>query len=78
TVDGEDIELLDKLEKLCRLDGRAEVFQEALVLLGWAASAVNDGLKIAAIDERNNRYREVETKALQRARKREAPQAQAN
>lgn len=70
TVDKEDLELIDKIQKLCKLDGRSDVVQEALVLLGWAASAANDGLTVAAVDEVNNKFREVETKALQRARRR--------
>ncbi|KRP96412.1 hypothetical protein AOQ72_19095 [Bradyrhizobium yuanmingense] len=70
TVDKEDLELIDKIQKLCKLDGRSEVVQEALVLLGWAAAATNDGLTVAAVDEVNNKFREVETKALQRARRR--------
>lgn len=68
TVDKEDLDLIDKIQKLCKLDGKSEVIQEALVLLGWAAAATNDGLTIAAVDETNNKFREVETKALQRAR----------
>ena len=68
TVDDEDLELIDTIRQLCKLD-KSEVVQEALVLLGWAAVEASKGMAISAVDEPNNRFKEVETKALQRARR---------
>ena len=62
--------LLDDLKKLCDLGSKKDVVENALMLLGWAATEAAKGLSIASIDESRRVFREVETPALQGARKR--------
>lgn len=69
TLHEEDMELIETIQKLCKLESKSDVVEEALVLLGWAAVAASKGLAISAVDEENDRYKEVETRALQRARR---------
>jgi hypothetical protein len=60
--------LLQKLGDACDLKGKKDIVENALMLLGWAASEAAKGLSIAAVDEKRKIYREVETPALQNAR----------
>ena len=49
------------------LDAARDLIQEALVLLGWAVTKAKDGLVIGAFDAKENRFSEVQTRALTRA-----------
>jgi hypothetical protein len=73
TLDKEDMELIETIQQLCKLDSKSEVVQEALVLLGWAANEASKGMAISSVDVPNNRFKEVETKALLRARRASQP-----
>src|SRR5262249_10139186 len=60
--------LVEKLGEICDLKTKKDIVENALMLLGWAASEAANGLSIAAVDEKRSLYREVETPALQNAR----------
>jgi hypothetical protein len=70
SLDDEDLALIETIQELCKLKNKSEVIQEALMLLGWASVQASNGMTIAAVDQENNRFKEVETQALQRARSR--------
>lgn len=70
TIDKDDWELIRVIQKLCNFESTTEVVQEALVVLSWAATEAAKGYVIAAVDEPNNRFKELETRAMQRARAR--------
>jgi len=67
--------LLEKLQPLCDLRTKKDVVENALLLLGWAAAEASQGLKIAAIDESKNVFKEVHTPALEGARNSERRRA---
>ena len=60
--------LVEKLGEICDLRTKKDIVENALMLLGWAASEAAKGLSIAAVDEKRKLYREVTTPALQNAR----------
>ena len=60
--------LIDDLKELCDLQTRKDVVENALMLLGWAATESAKNLSIASVDEGSKVYREVQTPALQGAR----------
>ena len=60
--------LIDQLMELCDLKTKKDVVENAVLLLGWAASEVNAGRSIAAIDEKRKIYKEIHTPALEGAR----------
>jgi hypothetical protein len=64
--DSHDV-LIQRLMHVCDLQTKKEVIENALVLLGWAASEAAKGLQIASINEDRKVYREVQTPALQKA-----------
>jgi Putative peptidoglycan binding domain len=61
-------DLVEKLGEICDLKTKKDIVENALMLLGWAASEAAKGLSIAAVDEKRSVYREVQTPALQNAR----------
>jgi hypothetical protein len=61
-------EIITELMQMCDLRTKKDVIENALMLLGWAAKEASNGLTIAAVDEGNGIYREVETPALFGAR----------
>lgn len=60
--------LLDRLMPLCDLKTKKDVVENALMLLGWAASESSRGLSIAAINEDRQVYKEISTPALEGAK----------
>lgn len=60
--------LIDKLLVLADLKTKKDVVENALLLLGWAATEVSRGATIAAVDEQSRIYKEVHTPALEGAR----------
>lgn len=60
--------LIDKLMKLCDLKTKKDVVENALMILGWAATESRNGLSIAAIDLKRSVYKEINTPALEGAR----------
>jgi len=62
-------ELVERLMKMCDLRSKTDVVENGLILLGWAAREVQHGLTIAAVDETQKIYREVQTPALEGARR---------
>jgi hypothetical protein len=59
--------LVRKLMDICDLKTKKDVVENALLLLGWAATDAAKGLSIASVDEERKVYREVQTPALQNA-----------
>lgn len=64
-------ELIISLMEMCDLRTKKDVVENALMLLGWAANEAKRGLMIAAVDEANRTYKEIQTPALLGARRRE-------
>jgi hypothetical protein len=60
--------LIDKLQPLCDLKTKKDVVENALLLLGWAATEASRGLSIAAVDESRRVYKEVHAAALEGAK----------
>jgi hypothetical protein len=60
--------LIEKLQPLCDLRTKKDVVENALLLLGWAATEASNGLAIAAVDEDRRIYREVHAAALEGAK----------
>lgn len=60
--------LIEELKRLCQLSTKKDVVENALLLLGWAASQAHKGLAIAAVDEAHDLFKEIDTPALQGAR----------
>lgn len=60
--------LIARLMPLCDLRTKTDVVENALMLLGWAATEVSQGRTIAAIDEKSNLFKEISTPALEGAR----------
>jgi Arc/MetJ family transcription regulator len=63
-----DDELISRLIDICDLSTKKDVVQNALMMLGWAATEVQHGRGIAAVDEANKVYKELQTPALLGAR----------
>ncbi|MEA2878525.1 MAG: hypothetical protein QOF14_3721 [Hyphomicrobiales bacterium] len=61
--------LLTTLMKMCDLRTKKDVIENALMLLGWAATEASNGLMIAAVDETGKTYKEIQTPALMGARR---------
>jgi len=59
-----DNALITTLMEMCDLRTKKDVVENALMLLGWAAKEAQRGLMIAAVDEENKNYKEVQTPAL--------------
>lgn len=59
--------LVEKIMELCDLKTKKDAVENALMLLGWAASNVSDGRIIAAVDEDQKVYKEINTTALEGA-----------
>ena len=57
-------EVIVTLMKLCDLRTKKDVVENALMLLGWAAREASHGNTIAAIDGKNEIFREIEIPAL--------------
>jgi len=53
---------------LCDLKSKKDVVENALILLGWAATESSHGRSIAAIDEDRKVYKEIGTTALEGAK----------
>ncbi|MBV8594480.1 MAG: hypothetical protein JOZ27_09295 [Caulobacteraceae bacterium] len=64
----EDDALIDRLQTLMGLKTRTAVVENALMLLAWAASQTYEGLAIASVDEKRQRYNEVHLPALDRVK----------
>jgi hypothetical protein len=62
-------ELITELIAVCDLRTKKDVVENALMLLGWAATEAQSGRVIAAIDEENKIYKEIQTPALMGARR---------
>lgn len=62
-------EIIDTLMVMCDLRTKKDVVENALMLLGWAANEAQHGHSIAAIDEKNQVFKEVQTPALMGARR---------
>ena len=60
--------LIKKLMPLCDLKSKKDVVENALTLLGWAASESSNGFVIAAIDENRKVYKEITAPALEGAK----------
>ena len=56
------------LMKICDLRTKKDVVENALMLLGWAASEVQRGSAIAAVDEKNKVFKEIQIPALMGAK----------
>lgn len=61
--------LISELLVMCDLRTKKDVVENALMLLGWAAIETQRGLTIAAVDEVNKIYKEIQTPALLGARR---------
>ncbi|MBL8905651.1 MAG: hypothetical protein JNM20_03130 [Rhizobiales bacterium] len=60
--------LVEKLQPLCDLQTKKDVIENALVILGWAATETSRGLTIAAIDQDQRIFKEIHTAALEGAK----------
>jgi hypothetical protein len=58
---------LEKLMRLCGLNTKKELLNNALTLFEWAVREVTKGRAVASIDETTDRYRELHLPALQYA-----------
>ncbi|HEX9768405.1 MAG TPA: hypothetical protein VGA50_04440 [Kiloniellales bacterium] len=58
---------LDQIMADCGIDTRKELFDNALTLLQWAVREVKRGNIIASVNEREERYRELQMPILLRA-----------
>lgn len=61
-------DLIEKLMPLCDLKTKKDVVENALMLLGWAATEASKGRSIAAVDEERSVYREISSPALEGAK----------
>ncbi len=59
-------QIIDRIRSRTTLQTYQDIFSEALALLDWAASHYHDGRTVAAVDERERTYRELQTKVLGR------------
>jgi hypothetical protein len=62
-------EVINTLMEVCDLRTKKDVIENALMLLGWAANEAQHGYSIAAIDEKNQVFKEVQTPALMGAKR---------
>lgn len=60
--------LIERIRETCDLRTKKDVVENALLLLGWAATEAAKGLSIAAIDEERKVCKQVHTPALEGAR----------
>ena len=58
---------LERLRKLCDLGTRKELLNNALSLFAWAVREVTEGRIVASLDEKTQKYRELQMPALQSA-----------
>jgi len=58
---------LEHLQKLCDLGTKKELFNNALTLFEWAVGEVMQGRSIASLDEKTQKYRELQMPALETA-----------
>lgn len=72
-LNDERLKELDRLMQDCGIGTRKELFDNALTLFEWAVREVQGGHTIAAVNEAQKRYRELQMPALNRA----APRRQA-
>lgn len=68
-LSGTQDELISELMSICDLQTKKDVVENALMLLGWAAAEAQNGHTIAAVDEENKIYKEIQTPALLGARR---------
>ena len=61
--------LIDRLQETCNLKTSKDVIENALILFGWAVNEATNGLAIAAIDEEQKVYRELQIPALRNIKK---------
>jgi len=66
--------LIEKLMPLCDLKTKKDVVENALMLLGWAATEASQGRSISAVDETRKVYKEISTPALEGAKSHPARQ----
>jgi len=57
-------EVINVLMVMCDLRTKKDVVENALMLLGWAANEAQQGHTIAAIDEKDKVFKEIQTPAL--------------
>jgi hypothetical protein len=62
-------EVIGTLMVMCDLRTKKDVVENALMLLGWAANEAQHGYTIAAIDEKNQVFKEIQTPALMGAKR---------
>lgn len=62
-------ELIVELMSVCDLQTKKDVVENALMLLGWAATEAQNGHVVAAVDADNKIYKEIQTPALLGARR---------
>ena len=60
--------LIERLIPMCDLRTKKDVIENALMLLGWAAAESSNGRTIAAVDEREKVFKEINTPALEGAK----------
>lgn len=57
----------DELEKITDVATKKELFDNAFTLLKWAVYERQNGRIIASVDEKNEKYKEIELPVLSRA-----------
>jgi hypothetical protein len=62
-------EVITMLMEMCDLRTKKDVVENALMLLGWAASEAQHGHIIAAVDEKRQVFKELQTPALMAAKR---------
>jgi hypothetical protein len=56
--------LLERIMEICDLKQKKDAVENALLLLGWAATESAKGRSIASVDDARKVYREIQTPAL--------------
>jgi hypothetical protein len=62
-------EVITMLMEKCDLRTKKDVVENALILLGWAATEAQHGHIIAAVDEKRQVFKELQTPALMGAQR---------
>jgi hypothetical protein len=64
-LDEKGLQLLDNLKSVMGVKTHKELFNNAVTLLDWAVRQRSNGYAIAALDEQNKTFRELQMPALE-------------
>lgn len=73
-IDRAELEELDRLQEVCRLKTRVDLFNTALTLLKWAVRHRAKGCVIAALDETHKLLKELSMPCLDYVAPHDGPQ----